>query len=232
MNKYLSIIVYDLKNTRRDPTLLLLLWMPLLMIFVIRHGIPALASYVPSVTEYSLEIVSFFALLNAIFPGFVLAFILLDEKDLNLMPVINITPVSLSGFLITRIVFLSLYGFLCSWIVFAFNGQIAFPPNEMFASSLLCALNMPIIILFISTKAKNKIEGLTILKAANVTLMLPIIVFFIESPWENILAIFPAFWLYKFIGSSNLQGLIFALGILYLVALNYFTFAYAKNKNI
>ena len=66
MNKYLSVIVYDLKNTRRDPTLLLLLWMPIFLLFAIRFGLPALESYLPDVSNYSLEIVGFFALLNSV----------------------------------------------------------------------------------------------------------------------------------------------------------------------
>lgn len=232
MNKYLSIVAADLKNTRRDPTLLLLLWMPVLMIFAVRHGLPALGTYLPDVKNYYLEIVTFFALLNCVFPGFVLSFILLDEKDLYLIPVIHVTPVSYSGFLIVRIVFLGLYGFACSWAIFAFNGLISISVLQNLMASLLCALNTPIMILLISTKAKNKIEGLTLLKVANVALMIPGIVFFINSPWENLLAVFPAFWVYLFFDVPDYQWLIFTIGIVVLLVINRVVFSYAIKKNL
>lgn len=45
----------------------------------------------------------------------------------------------------------------------------------------LSALQTPIIYLLNSTLAKNKVEGLTYLKAANITLIIPLVVLFIDS---------------------------------------------------
>ncbi len=227
MNKYLSILVIDSKNIKRDPTLSLLFFMPFAIIFIIRIGLPLLSSYFPAISDFYLEIISFFALLNCVFPGFILSFILLDEKDLNLFPVLNTTPVTISGFLAVRITFLAIYGFACSLAVLFFNGLLHFPFLKLLMTSLLCALNTPIIILIISTKAKNKIEGLTLLKVANIVLLIPLLIFFVNSPWEILMAIFPAFWVYHFIEPTESGTITFILGILYLTAINWCVYRYA-----
>jgi hypothetical protein len=227
MQKYLSIIAYDLRNTRRDPTLLLIFWVPFLILAVVRFGIPILVSYLPVVSNYYLIIIAFFALLNAVFPGFILSFILLDEKDMNLFPVIQVTPVSLSGFLIARILFMIIFGFLGSLLLIIFNGIVWIPYTQAMALALLCALNVPILILLISTLAKNKIEGLTLLKAATITLVIPSTVLFIDTTFENLLAIFPAFWVYRFIDGASHQMLFFFAGLLILSFLNVLCFRFA-----
>ena len=227
MNKYLSIVVSDLKNTRRDPTLLLIFFVPFLILGVVRLGIPLIESYLPVLSGYHLEIVAFFALLNAIFPGYILSFILLDEKDMQLLQVIKITPVSLSGFLIARILFMILFGFLGSLFLVLCNGLVYFSLLKALAISFLCALNAPILILLISTIAKNKVEGLTLLKIANVTLVIPTAVLFIDTTFENLLAIFPAFWVYRFIDDASHQILLFFAGLLILSFLNFLCFRFA-----
>jgi fluoroquinolone transport system permease protein len=121
MNKYLSILKGDFKNILRDPTLLLMLFVPFLILFVVRFGVPLLEIQFPLINNYYKEIVSLFALLSAVIPGFVVSFILLDEKDLHLFPVINITPVALSGFLISRLGFMLIFGFLSSLLSLMFN---------------------------------------------------------------------------------------------------------------
>jgi fluoroquinolone transport system permease protein len=224
MNKYLSILKGDFKNILRDPTLLLMLFVPLLILFVVRFGVPLLENQFPLINNYYKEIVSLFALLSAVIPGFVVSFILLDEKDLHLFPVINITPVSLSGFLISRLVFMLIFGFLSSLLLLIFNGLYTIEFIKSCQLALLCALNTPILILIITAKAKNKVEGLTLLKLAMLTLIIPIIIFFLDNTLEYALAFLPASWVYLFLDNSQNQTLIFIIGTLYLVGVTYLSF--------
>lgn len=227
MNKYLSIISSDFKNLRRDPTLLLILFVPFLIVGLLRFGIPLLIEYVPSAADYYLEIVCFFALINAMFPGFIISFILLDEKDWNLFPAIKVTPVSLSGFLASRMVFMLIFSFLSSLMLLLFNNIYSISIVKAVQLSILCAMNIPIFILLITGTAKNKIEGLTIMKIANITLIIPIAIFFFESSWEYIFGIFPAFWIYAFMDYQGNQLMLFITGTIYLTGLNYLCFRYA-----
>ncbi|NOQ26544.1 MAG: hypothetical protein GQ564_14390 [Bacteroidales bacterium] len=227
MNKYLSITVSDFKNLRRDPTLLVLFFVPVLILGVIRFGIPYISEYIPTIDDFHKEIISFFALLNAVFPGFIISFMLLDEKDLQLFPVINVTPVSLSGFLAVRIVFMVFFGFLSSMLLIMHNGIYSISIFKAIQLAMLCALNTPILILLIISIAKNKVEGLSMLKLATVSLMIPMLVFFFNTFWVKLLAIFPAFWVYAFMDSVKNQQMIFILGMCFLGVLNYFCFRYA-----
>jgi len=229
MSSYLSIIFSDIRNTRRDPTLLLIFWVPILILCVIRFGLPVIASYLPVVGNYYKEFTILFSLLNTIFPGFILAFIILDEKDNGLISVIKITPVSLSGFLVARTFFMIIFGAFGSLILLLFNGLYIFTTFEIIGICLLSALNVPLFILLISSLAKNKVEGLTLLKVANIFLFVPMLILFVESPYENILGIFPAFWVFKFI-DSGASFLVLFLGIIVLLSLNYQAFRFALKK--
>ena len=122
MNKYLAVFRSDMKNTFRDPSLIMILCAPLLIILVLRLGFPLVLEYVPQATDYRKEVVSFFALMTSIMPGMIMSFILLDEKDMQLFPVIKVTPVSLSGFLATRLFVMVSLGFVMSLLVLMLNG--------------------------------------------------------------------------------------------------------------
>jgi hypothetical protein len=232
MKKYLAIIIADLKNTRRDPTLLLMLWVPLLIWGVIRFGVPQITVWVPELENYYLALLAFFSLLIAVFPGFIVSFLLLDEKDNQLFPAINVTPVSLSGFLFTRIVFMVLLGFIFSVCLLFFNGILRVPWSLIVLMALLSALNVPILILLISSIAKNKIEGMTLLKVANVVLFIPAVLFFVSSGWIYLLGIFPAFWVYKLacIPFDSSYLIVAGIGLLWILFLNYLSYRYSVKK--
>lgn len=226
-NKYIAVFLNDTKNTLRDPTLLLLLLVPFLMIMVLRLGFPLLLNYVPQATDYSEEIVSFFALLSAIFPGMIMSFILLDEKDMQLFSVIKVTPATLSGFLFTRLMAMIAVGFVMSFLILQFDGIYSISILDSIQVALLASLNSPILILLVSYIAKNKIEGMTLLKAAMVTLFIPILIFFFDNNWEYILGVFPAFWVYAFFDFQN-SWVAFIYGLIYLSFVNFIIFKKCK----
>jgi len=178
------------------------------------------------VKNYIKETISLLTLLAATLPGFIVSFILLDEKDLQLFPVIRITPVSISGFLVTRLAFMVILGFFSSLLILQFNGLYTISFIESCQLALLSSLNTPILILIISGKVNNKVEGLTLLKLVTITLMIPIIIFFLNNNWEYAFAFLPASWVYLFFDSPQNQTLIFIIGTLYLVGMIYLSFKY------
>lgn len=231
MNKYYSVIASDLRNTKREPTLLLMFVVPFIMLALIRFGLPALVDFVPVFGQYHKIIIAFFVLLNAVFPGFILSFIFLDEKDLQLISVLRVTPVSLKGVLLSRILFMLVFGFMGSLLILFFNGATNYTLIQNLAIAILSALNVPFLVLFISTIAKNKVEGLTLLKVVNVILFIPVAVFFLENSWENLLAIFPAYWVFQFMDAGINQTVVFTLGIIVLSGFNYIAIKFAL-KNL
>lgn len=191
-----AVLAADFATIRRDPTLMLLLFVPLLILGILRFGFPVLANHLPAITEFFIPILAFFTLLNAVFPGFILSFMLLDEKDLELVPIIKATPPSYSGVLRVRLLSLIVLAFINSFLLMRLNGFLQISWVQSIFISLLCALNVPFIVLFISVVAKNKVEGLTLLKVMNIFLIIPIITLFIDTPWEYALGVLPPFWVY------------------------------------
>ncbi len=230
MNKYIAVLKSDAKNTFRDPSLLMILFLPLLIIAVLQFGFPALLKYVPGAIDYGKEIVVFLSLVSAVMPAIVMSFILLDEKDIQLFPVMKVTSVSFSGFLLVRLFLLISIGFIVSMIILYFNGIIYVNPLQAIQFSILSGLNSPILALLIAHFAKNKIEGLTLMKISNVVLIIPIMIFFLHSKWEYALGVFPAFWPYKFFDTAN-SFFVFVAGIIFLLLVNYAVFKYMVKHN-
>lgn len=225
MNKFLSVVRSDMKNIRRDPTLLLLLFVPLIMLVLLRTAMPLAAVYYPEICHYYPVILGLFALLNASFPAIIGAFILLDEKDVSLFPVIQVTPVSLSGFMLVRLQYLTVMGLLTSIMLITFNGFYAVSLMQSIALALLCVMNAPILLLLIVALSKNKVEGMANLKVANIVLLLPVAVFFLAPPYEYLLSVFPAFWVFAFLETMKPVG-VFMLGFPLLLLYNILSFSF------
>lgn len=220
MHKYRSLIVSDVKNIKRDPTLLMLWVVPFILFLAIRLGLPVLQQWVPGSIPFTSAILGLFGLLNASFPGFIMAFMLLDEKDLKLLPVIKTTPVSLSGLLLIRLLFLSFSGLLTTFILLYYNGCQLFTLWGAVQLSLLCVLNAPPLLLLMATLARNKIEGLTFMKGANIVMILPVIVLLIEYPLRHLTAVLPAYWVYAWLQFPPHQNGLFLSGVLVLLLYN------------
>jgi hypothetical protein len=230
MNKYFSVIEGDFKNIRRDPTLSMLLFVPVIMLAVVRYLVPVVNNYIPGTERYYPVILAVFTLLTASFPGFIIAFIILDEKDQNLLPVIRITPVSISGFLLARLGYMSVLSLFSSCLLLLFNGLKEFTCWQILQLSVLSLLNAPVILLLMSAIAKNKIEGMTFIKAANVLLIIPVLIMFTNNVFVNILALLPAYWVYAYMVPGYNHYLIFFLGIVVLLLYNYLICRFAIRK--
>ncbi len=226
MNKYIIVFKNDIKNTFRDPTLILIFFVPLLIVGAIRGGLPYVFELFPGFVQFNKVIVSFFGLLSAVLPGLIMSFIFLEEKDLNIFPVLKITPVSISGFIISRMILMIMVGTILSFMVFELNGNFKISMIEAIQSALLSGLTTPIMILLISRYAKNKIEGLTFSKGALLIIAIPCAVFFLDTPFEKLLCVFPSFWLFALF-DSHFSVAIFFIGIGVLSVLNFISYKIA-----
>lgn len=230
MKKYFNIILYDAKSIKRDPTLLMLTIVPVIILFVLRLGVPMLANIYQPISLYYKIIIGLFSILNASFPLFLVTFLLLDEKDQNIFEAIKITPVSISGILLTRLAYMSLFSLFTGFLILQFNGFYILPLLQAIKLDILCVLSVPAMLLIMVTLAKNKVEGLTYLKAVNITIILPIAIFFVDTPFKNLLAILPAFWVFKFINTINNQNTIFYLGVVILLIYNFLSYKFTCNN--
>ena len=229
MNSYFTFIGNDLKIVFRDKTLMLMLFLPIILILVCRILVPVIANYVPEINEYYWMIVAGFCILSGSTPAFLAAFLILDEKDENLIPMLKVTPLPYSKLIAYRISFLMLTSLFFSIIFLLLNGLENYSFLKIITASILVSFVPAILLMLIIPFAKNKIEEVTLFKGINVILFIPIIAFFIAPEWKNAFGVIPFYWVYDILQSEPANGIIisFAIGLsvnaifLYLLVLSF-----------
>jgi hypothetical protein len=190
------LITTDLRNMLRDKSLWILFLLPVLLSVLLRLLPPVYEVYVPEAAEYRSLILAFFCILCSTMAGFLMAFLMLDEKDQQLFQVFCIMPFNLSRLMIWRTLLMIALGFIYPFFLIRTCGLVEVRMLQSVFLALACSLSAPVNTLFIISLASNKIEGVTYFKLVNIIAMLPVIGLFITSPLRYIFGIIPYFWIY------------------------------------
>ena len=196
MKSYFTFISNDLKIIFRDKTLILMFFLPIILILVCRFLVPFISGYIPGIENYYWMILAGFCVLSGATPSFLTVFLMLDEKDENLVPVLKTTPLPYSYLIGYRISFLMISSFVFSVIFLIFNGLLTHSFLTILLGSLLVSFIPAILILLILPLAGNKIEGVTLFKGINTILFIPLIAFFIPEDWKYAFGIIPFYWVF------------------------------------
>lgn len=195
MNKLISLTINDLRNIMRDSVLrYFLLVVPFLFIAMLIWLIPFLIGEFPIISNYTDVIISFFLLELPLIIGFIISFMMLDEKDERVFTALRVMPVSLFQFLFYRLFFAVFFSFVFVFIMLFFNNIYDISLANILINAFLFALITPIVVLLEVTFAANKVTGFTLFKGINFILMIPIAAFFIPSDWKILLGIIPSYW--------------------------------------
>lgn len=212
----------DLRLIFRDPVLYVMFFVPLLFIALLRFGLPPLFESFPVLISYKMVFVASFCLVTAMFPAFIFSFIMLDEKDLEVLAAIRVLPVSPSIFIMYRLLFISLFSMFFNLLILMLSNLTGWTLGKMLMVSLLVAMVSPASCLIITAFASNKIVGTTWMKGLNFLFMAPVLTYIFEGSWEYIFGVLPYYWIFK-IFDPGFQSLPFtinyAVGFFYLVLL-------------
>jgi hypothetical protein len=170
---------------------------PLIIALLLRFLPPVYESYYPVMVGYRGLILGVFTVLVSLLAGFLLAFVMLDEKDQSLFPVFRVTPFSFELLTIYRIGLMAALSFIFSLILIHIAGIVTMKPYQEILLSATCCLAGPTYSLLILSLARNKIEGVTYYKLLNTLMALPILGLFIENPARYLFGIIPYFWIYS-----------------------------------
>ncbi|WP_276980074.1 hypothetical protein, partial [Flavobacterium filum] len=191
MKKIITLINSDLRQIFRDKTLTVFLFAPLILIVFVRLFVPYMTEHYPVIHEYHPMIMMFAGIQTAIMFGFIISFIILDEKDENVLQVIRVLPISPFYFILYRLLFATTFSTLGSFLMINLSG-IAYPG---LANSILLSiqygLTAPFITLIIATFARNKVEGMAFFKGVDLILLLPMLSFFVAGNIRYIFSIIP-----------------------------------------
>lgn len=222
MNNILTYTRNDLRLIFRDPVLYVMFFVPLLFIVLLRYVLPTLMELLPAIATYKMVIVASICLVSAMFPAFIFSFIMLDEKDMEVLAAIRVLPVSSNGFILYRLLFISLFAFLFNLLILILSNQTDWSPGKMLLVSIPVSLVSPVSCLLITSFASNKIVGTTWMKGLNFLFMIPVLSYIFKGGWEFIMGILPYYWVFKMY-DPGFQSLPFTLnytiGLLHLVFL-------------
>lgn len=216
----------DLKNIRRDALLMWMPVMPLMMVLLIRIAVPEATTFAQREFEFDLTpyyplLVSFYLLLAPGIVGFVIGFLLLDERDDHTLTALMVTPLPISSYLLYRISVPIVVGLVMTLVGYPLLGLIPLSPLELVLIALLGAFSGAQTALLLAALAENKVSGLAVMKMLNGVQMFPVLAFFIPSVWAYLIGIVPSFWSVKlfWLASDGLRvgdvefWLVFGMGL-------------------
>jgi fluoroquinolone transport system permease protein len=233
MKKIITLINSDLRQIFRDKTLTVFLFAPIILIVFVKFFVPYITVQYPIVENYHSYIMMFAGIQTAIMFGFIISFIILDEKDENVLQVIRVLPISPFYFILYRLFFATAFSTFGAFLMINFSG-IAYPGLlNSFLLSIQYGLTAPFITLIVTTYAKNKIEGMAFFKGVDLILLLPILSFFLGGNIKYIFFIIPAYWTYNLFDASLSNGntiLFFFIGLaIYSIVIITLFFQFKKN---
>lgn len=180
----------------RDPMTRLILAAPLAMALVLGRGLPALLDRFPQALILASmdQIRSFMIILAAVMYGMLGAFLVLDEKDEGILPVLQTMPGPPGWYILRRgMTLVILFGVLM--IVLVPAGDLIHGPLPVFLMSLAVdAMTVIAVFLAMSILARNKVQGLAMAKVLNIVSLPPLLAIALPERAIPLVGLFPTAW--------------------------------------
>ena len=238
----LRLAINDFKNIIRDKFLVYAaIAMPLMVIVISRiilHWIaPTLKDTIPLAGNYSMIFMLFVTMIPLVY-GFIVAFLILDERDEHLLTVLRVMPISRNSYLIYRMLFLSIFSFIVMLIFPPLSGLLEntqFSYIQYIPIALLFTLLTPFSALMVSSFATNKVQAFAIFKISGTVFLIPLFIFLITDNLKYIFAPIPNFWAFitlkEVISTGTNDYLHLGIGFVYTIALIAVLFYIFNKKN-
>ncbi len=221
----------DLKLIVRDSTLVLALLGPVGVILLL-SGLPSIEALILSkfnfdISPYRLFAVSFLSLVPGMLFSMIYGFIILDERDEDVIAFISVTPLRKQGYLQYKLMMPMFLSALLFLLIIYGTSLIELNVLHALGISALVALEAAIGTLFLVAFSENKVEGLAFSKLLGIMYLAMPVVFFWHSGWHWLAAFLPPFWIAKmFIGSQMVSGWVWIYlivgGVVHVAVLGFF----------
>ncbi len=233
MRKLATFSLQDVRQIARDKTLKFYVVVPFLLVALVRYLIPYLTEIYPQLISSYPMIMMFTAIQASIMFGFITSFLLLDEKDEGLLPILRVLPITSGYFIIYRLLLGGLASFTMALITIHTSG-IAYPGfYKSVLLSIQYGLAAPLITLVVATFAKNKVEGMACFKGVDLLFILPLLSFLIASIPKQVFLPLPTYWTFRLYEASIIGealGLYFWIGTLVYLVLITFLFGQFRKR--
>lgn len=216
-----SLIRADALNIARDPIMVigaLFSIVPGIILYFASDAIDQAALDAFGLNEVSRLIASVALVLPGAMLGWVAGFLLLEDRDENVLLALDVTPIGKTGFIAYRLATC----FAATLVVVLATALLAlpeFPPLLLLPIALIAAGHGVTVALFLLAFAANKVEGLALTKLVNILMLAPLIAL-IPGPARFIGGLLPPYWIGELLAFSSaplMPALAFPLGLLTLV---------------
>ncbi|MCA9972587.1 MAG: hypothetical protein KC425_20340 [Anaerolineales bacterium] len=214
----------DARGVGRDGLLRWILLLPLALALAARWLLPALLAEME--TLLGLALLPYYrpvmgyvlATLAPFMVGFVVGFLLLDQRDDRTLVALQVTPLPLSGYLAYRLALPLLVSVPVTMLVLPVSGLAALTAVQLLLVAVAAAPQAPLLALLLAALAQNKVQGFALLKASSVVMLPPLLAYFLPPPWPLLLGIVPTVWparLFWALQAGDPAGLLLAAALAY-----------------
>ena len=152
---------------------------------------------------YDPLILSFFVLTMPTLVGAIIGFLLLDQRDDQTLTALQVTPLTLRGYLFYRALAPMLVSALMLIVTTPLTGLMTAGWGALMIYAAISAPLAPLFALFVAMLATNKVQGFAVMKASGVLSWPAIIAWFLPMPWQLLMGIVPHYWIAKVVWTAE-----------------------------
>lgn len=190
----------DARLLGRDPMLIFITGYLVLMMLLLRWGLPPLQRWLLEAHGFDFEpylplVAAYFAVLvPPLFVGFMIGFLVLDEKEDGTLRARLVTPVPFGLYIAYRVAMPTVLALvLTPMLAFLLGfGSPTWP--VVLAIALVNAPAGALSTLFYPVFASDKVQAFALSKAMSTLAILPIAAHFVATPWCYLVGLFPPYW--------------------------------------
>jgi fluoroquinolone transport system permease protein len=197
----------DLRAILRDRLLVWFLVLPLLVAALLGWGMPLLSGWLQA--GFGFDLIPYYPLIAGSYilvapsmVGFVVGFLLLDERDDHVLDAWRVTPVSLNDLFLYRVGAPVLIGTGMTLVGYSFMQLAPIPIGALMSAAALGAGTAPTVALVLVGFADNKVSAFAIAKLASAVSNLALVAWFIPMPWQLLAGGLPSYWPMKVVWQS------------------------------
>ncbi|MBI1223266.1 MAG: hypothetical protein GC180_11730 [Bacteroidetes bacterium] len=206
MNRFIFLIRHDLNTSFRDPLFKGLMFFPFVCFILVRWVFPVLFESFPVLNAYREVFVMWACMQSATMFGFIYGFLMLEEKEENLLRALRILPVPTGLLIAVRQTIGILISSAVNFCILEWGGILPVNPSVYLLIAFQMSLLSPLIMLLLTVLAKTRMEGLAQMKIFNLLFIAPGIVFFLPQKALHAFALIPTYWSFRAIDRSLISG--------------------------
>lgn len=214
MRALVSSLKLFIRQIYSDSMLLLIQAAPILAGLVFKFAIPFAAEYFGVIQYLEHYFILFDVMYSMLMPYmlcFASALIILSEFDDSIAAYLFITPLGRRGYLISRLIFPALIGFVCNLFFLPLFSLTELLTIQIVIVSFLSASNALIAALFTVSFAGNRVEGMALAKLSTIILLGAFVPLFLQGPISYVFVILPSYWITYYLLSDSVWAVFWCL---------------------